>query len=260
MQSHAEKAEGRLVLQKPEGFLRLGQENDISLAMHDHSAQSAHIKISYYDSHGFLESPDVDLILPVLTRADGSAYVKIVPEKIGKLEISASVDFEDGKYDTEFIDAEVILPDRKPDRLFIIPSGGDVSDKQGTIYLGLSGSGNHIRLYAKAIYKNEDKPVSIPVKDVVFSLIVPPNTNSDLVPVVIDKATGTVTANQVGHALIQAKFQDLSCMICVDVLGNPSSGSDRTNCQELVPPDARMPAAERKGATPPPAVRPTHIR
>jgi hypothetical protein len=44
-----------------------------------------------------------------------------------------------------------------------------------------------------------------------------------------------ITALHIGHALVQATFEGVSTLVCLNVQENASDGSDRTVCPELVP-------------------------
>jgi hypothetical protein len=244
---------GQLQIQTPKTPLKLGKESEVPLMLHERNARLIHIKLSYYDGKGFLEPPDADLVCPILTHADGSTYVEVTPEKSGKVQISITVDFVDGTYDTQFMDTEVTLPNEKPTR-FVVVSSGSMASR--TIYLDLSTDRNHIRLFPKAYYANETRPVPIPLKNVTFRIILPVSAQGDSAPIALDTTTGMVTAHHIGHALIETKFGDLSSLTCIGVLEDRDDGSDKTDCLELVPAGMGGSETTPKNSSALPVIRP----
>jgi hypothetical protein len=130
--------------------------------------------------------------------------------------------------------------------------GGGQTQSSGTIYLDLSEMSSHSGLGPMAIYHGAAQPAPIPPKYLHFKLI---TANGGDPPISIDETSGRITALKIGHALVQTTFEGLSDLTCVDVMENASDGSDRTNCQELVPAGMAAPLRGYEGKNPPSKVR-----
>lgn len=223
---------GRLQIPALTQTLKLEEANKIPILVNGYKVHSAFAKWSYYTIDGHLMPPDGGNDVTVMYHSDGSAYVSIVPEKLGKLQIAMTVYFEDGGADVARVDAEVVYPDQKPEKFLVATMVTGHTRNSGTIYLDLSESSKHEGLEPIAFYKDAGHPVPIPPTDVSFKLITA--TESDP-PISIDESTGIITALHTGHALIQTTFEGFTVLTCVDIMNNASDGSDRTVCPELVP-------------------------
>jgi hypothetical protein len=223
---------GRLQIPPLTQPLKLEEENEIPILLHGYKVHSADASWSYYYTNSQLAPEDDAKELTVMYHEDGSAYVKIVPEKLGKLQIAMAVYFEDGGGDVARVDGEVVYPDRKPEKAYVTTEQRGDFQISGTIYLDLSERSKMERLLPRALYKGAAHPVPIPLADVGFKLT---TTKESDPPISIDNSTGIITALHIGHALIQTTFQGFSVLTCVDVMKNASDGSDRTVCPELVP-------------------------
>lgn len=225
--------EGRLQIPPLVHPLKLEQANEIPILLHGYKVFGADLSWSYYaygysiPSEGF-GSKDIT----VQFHDDGSAYVNFIPERLGKVQLSISACFEDGGMDDAEIDAEVVYPDRKPEKLYIISRQSDDDRPFGTIDLDLSKAFRTERIFPKARYYGASHLVPIPVKDVSFKLITAPDSDP---PISLDEKTGQITALHVGHALIQTTFQDLTVLTCVAVWENANFTGEGTVCAELVP-------------------------
>jgi hypothetical protein len=163
--------------------------------------------------------------------ADGGAYIQVVPEKIGKLQLTVVACFADGVPSIARTDAEVVLPERVPEKFLVARGGTGHTRTAGTIEMDLTEMFNKVALDPLAVYKGADHPVPIPGKYVTFKVI---SAAEDEPPISIDN-TGRISALHIGHALIQTTFQGLSTLTCVDVISNARFGGSRTVCRELVP-------------------------
>jgi hypothetical protein len=209
--------------------LKVGEENEIPIQLHGYKVHYAYVSWGYYQDGGTSWVRDGGNAATILRHEDGSTYVQIVPDKIGKLRLQVGAWFEGGGDEDGWIDAEVVFPDRKPEKFYI----GDDLKASGTINLGLSNmSSSKATLDAKALYKDAVHPTPIPLKYLSFRLITA--TESDP-PISLDESTGLITALHIGHALIMTTFQGMSTLTCVDVMKYDNDGSDPTVCKELVP-------------------------
>lgn len=115
--------EGRLAIIPLKQPLKLEEANEIRISVHGYNVHSANVSWSYYTVNGDLWSPDARMNVTVMYHADGSPYVRIVPEKLGKLRLALSACFDDGGSAVDSVDAEVVLPERKPEKLLVAKSG-----------------------------------------------------------------------------------------------------------------------------------------
>lgn len=239
---------GRLQILPLTRLLRLEDENEIPILVHGYKVYSAFAKWRYYNVGGALETPDDGHEVTVFYHGDGSAFVKIVPENLGKLQLTMTACFEDGDFEAAWGDAEVVYPDRKPEKFLVARGGTGHTWTSGTIYMDLSESTRHKSLDPIALYKDAIHPVPVPAKDVSFKLITA--TEGDP-PISIDKSTGDITALHIGHALIQTTFEGFSVLTCVAVLENAGFSGGGTVCSELVPTGMTAPLSGFENSDPP---------
>lgn len=239
----------RLELSRRTIALKLGEPNDVPVQLHGYAVHSAFASFEYMDSAGnpLIDGPEAEVTMR--DRPDDSAYVEVVPERVGKAELQLEVLFADGGVQSVTVAADITLPDEKPEK-FLVNRGGDDSGTTGTVYLDLSVGSNHINLNPKAVYSESAGPVPVPEEKVQFNII---SANAADPPIRMDPSTGRITALHLGHALVQSTFEDFVDLTCVDVLEDASGGEDRTNCAELVPHGITAPPSgiEIEGKKPP---------
>jgi hypothetical protein len=229
---------GRLQILPLTQPLKVGEANDVPIQLHGFKVHSVYATWGYYKGESGSWVTDDGKEVTVLHHPDGSTYVQIEPMKIGRLRLQLGVWFEDGGDEDESIDAEVVFPDRKPEKIFTCrPESGDLK-VSGTIYMDMTGMENKRGLCTMALYKDTVYPTPIPLKYLSFRLITDSENDP---PISFDESTGIITALHIGHALIQTTFQDMSTLTCVDVLKVVTDGSDRTVCRELVPEGMAVP-------------------
>ncbi len=231
--------DGRVSILALSDPLRLAESNEIPLRLNGYAVHSAEASLSYFGkqrSPGPIESSSV---VAVMHHADGSAYITITPEELGKVEVIVVIDFEDGAFESERMDYSVVLPNRKPQAFYVRESGLSEPTALFTIYLNLSEQDRRSEIEPIARYEGMERPIRLPVDAAAYKLIYVGNE----VPVEFDESTGEITAQNVGHVLIESSFEGLTYLTCVAVQKTQDDGSDRTNCSELVP----------SGMTPPPS-------
>ncbi len=226
-------AKGRLSIPTLANPLKLEEPSEIPIELHGYAVHSAHVSVSYNDGYGSRYPGFADWEAPILYHRDGSAYITIIPENLGKLHLRIGVDFGDGYFDAAKLDiAEVVLPDGKPENFYV-----DVHS-HGTRYLDLTGRTKGVMMEPMAVYKGAAHPVPIPPQYLQFKVIAEDQRNP---PISVDQSTGKITALNYGHALVQTTFGDLSTLNCVSVQEDVSSGANRLDCSELVPPGMALP-------------------
>jgi len=224
--------QGRLVIAPLKQPLKLEEANEIPISVHGFEVYSANVSWSYYAANRDLWPTDADMDVTVMYHTDGSAYITIIPEKLGKIRLALSACFADGGAAVDWADAEVILPERKPEKLYVLTPQCFSVGRCGTLYMGLAKGSKRAGLLPTIVYQGALHPAPIPAELVTFQVI---SATEDDPPISIDKSTGKVTPLRVGHALVQTSFEGLSTLTCVEVMVDSSDGSDRTVCRELVP-------------------------
>jgi hypothetical protein len=242
----------RVQITSPLPPLKLEEENEIPILLNrNHQIHAAILGLSYEDPTYFQYTGLSDTNVSVKYHTDGSAYVEVIPECLGRVRITLQLDFEDGYMGVAAAEnAEVVLPDRNPESLIIDDPG-----LEGTTYLDLTGKSAGVQLWPKAVYQGALHAVRIPPKYVSYKVIAEDEGNP---PVAVD-ATGMVRAHNYGHALVDAEFEGISVLKCINVQVEASLGTDRTNCSELIPPgmdppkdgDDDLPSQLEKSATTP---------
>ena len=243
--------DGRLDIPSRTVPLKLAEENELVVLLHGYKVHTAIARFSYFDLAGNPLGTGGESEVTLKYRSDGTAYVSIVPERIGKAKLHIDVWFEDGVAQTAVTDTEVVFPDHRPEK-FLVVRGGGFSQTQGTVYMDLSELSNHSGLGPMAVYPGNEHPVPIPAQAVRFKLIA---ANENDPPITLDDTSGRITALHIGHALVESTFEGFSDLTCVDVMENSSDGGNRTNCSELVPPGRTVPSSGIEGKKPPSKVK-----
>ncbi|HUN83915.1 MAG TPA: hypothetical protein VMU48_06025 [Terracidiphilus sp.] len=243
---------GRLELPRPIAPFKLGVTNEVLVQLHGYAVHAAFAQFDYLDLAGNLLTNGRETEVTVRRHPDGSTYVEVVPERVGKAEMQLEVLFADGGAQSATIEAEVTLPDKKPERFLVERGGGNRT--VGTIYMDLSRGSNQINLGPTAVFSEQAGPVPIPAEDVQFKVI---SANAADPPIRMDPTTGRITALHIGHAIVQTTFKDLSDLTCVAVMEDGGYGGERTNCADLVPPGMAAPPTgmEIDGKKPPSKIR-----
>src|SRR5262245_52556169 len=72
-----------------------------------------------------------------------------------KAKLHLEIRFEDGGVQSATIDAEVALPNQRPEK-FMVARGGGNKRTTGTIYMDLSALSNHVELGPMAVYAGHE--------------------------------------------------------------------------------------------------------
>lgn len=226
-------AKGRLGIPTMAQPLKLEEPNEVPIDLHGYAARSAHVGVSYNDGYASRYPGFAHREATIMFHRDGSPYVIIVPENLGKLHLQIGVDFDDGFADVAKLDtAEVVLPDRKPEKFYVNVGS------HGTLYLDLTGKSRGVVIDPLAVYTGAVHPVPIPSEYLQFKVITENESNP---PISVDKSTGTIMAINYGHALVETTFGDLTTLNCISVQEDASSGANSLDCSELVPPGMTLP-------------------
>lgn len=228
---------GRVVATAPSNPLILEQANRIPLTLSKDKIHDVEVRL-YYDRpdgiylrppHSFLQDQNI------LSDADGNAYINITPTRLGRMHADITVSFADGLVDLTHFDADVVLPERQPEKLVVAIMSGDEEPNEvfPMISLVLPNQLDRIgALYPWVYYSGDPDPVPIPAEDVQFRLIYGTDNGPSIS---FDKATGQFKAVHLGHTMVVTTFQGLTAMTCVEVK-RPTDPYDLTLCRELVPP------------------------
>lgn len=213
--------------------LKLAEPNPISLQSDGQKITSATADWGYY-VRGTLMHPlgeDAD-ILPVSYDSTGAASVNVIPRRLGKVQLMLFVYFADGEFERKTIDLQVGQSAGPPEKL-VINAGGGGADTP-VLYLDLSDGQKTINVYPAAIYKDVKYPIPLSAPDVSYKLI---NSTG---AAKIDPSTGIITGWNVGQALLETSFGEVSTLTCIDITNGVPRGP-RSRCEELLPPGRKLP-------------------
>ena len=226
-------AKGRLSIPALVNPLKLEEPNEVPIELRGYKVHSAYVSVSYNDGYASRYPGFASYYATILYHPDGSAFLRFIPENLGKLHLQINVDFDDGYFDVAKLDtAEVVLPDRKPEKFYVNVGS------HGTLYLDLTGRIKWAVMDPLAVYTGAVHPVPIPTEYLRFKIITENESNP---PISVDRSTGTIMAINYGHALVQTTFEGISTLNCVSVQEDASSGANRLDCSELVPPGMTLP-------------------
>jgi hypothetical protein len=218
--------------------LILAQENEILLSIHAPGLTSVWSFQEHYDRQNrdfHSEVRGSEIQLPIKYHADGSAYVTIIPMRLGKMDLSLDGRFPDGSIFGKRIMLDIDPPKREPQELIV----GQPTFDGGKISLFLHRQPGRKWLAVSAIYDNLANEITIDPSYASFKV----RTKHKTSPVSVDESTGQLIPLHVGHALIETSFGGKSSLTCVTVeelfdLNSPNY--DHSYCEELLLPGERF--------------------
>ena len=238
-------APGRLDVHPPSRPLKLAEENEVSLQSHQPGLNSVEIQQVQYSpgDTGPHKTPHFPkggwATLPVLHRADGSAYVNVVPRALGQVVLEIKARFPDGgETHTEAL-ISVDPPDRSPEKFIVGEDRGDL-----VIPLYLKPYPTVSVPHIQAIYGSEGDAYQINPAFVSFKI----RTANDAHIVELNKTTGLIRPVRPGQALLKTTFQGWSNLTCIVVEDkfNPSP-VPRPPCESLLLPGEKLATPTRSG-------------
>jgi hypothetical protein len=165
----------------------------------------------------------------VLEAPDGSAFVNLVPQRMGKAKFRIDVLFADGGVASRSFEIAV-KPPAKPPVQFINSIDGthtDIFMAATTLHLLLTAPHNVRKLFPVAQMEENQPLILLGANDVKLEVKQPDE------PVIrLDPADGEVTGLRLGHALIKMSFAGAVSKTCVVVMDDMTKG-DPSNCEEL---------------------------
>lgn len=217
-------ANDRVEIETPAKDLVLTEENEISLAIHSPGL----LKVFTYQKDETAE-PVIGGAAepPVLHHQDGSAYISVVPMRVGEVTLSISGKFSDGGYFNKEVSVNVRPPERDPSKFA-------VSDSP-VIHMHLAGHDRNM-LYVDAWYDGFNSPFWIKAPFVRYTM----RTNSNVPVINLDETTGVITPLNVGEVLVTTRFGDKEYLNCVIVTQNISSYYDPAACKKLLRPGEQL--------------------
>ena len=217
--------DGRLSIKTPSNPLHLGEENALTISLK--GPPPAHLITMQREATADGMSPWIqggDREVSVQHRPNGSAYVNVVPQRLGKIEFQLMVDFADGGIEQESVTVPVIATG-PPQKLEISWS----SMFHSTITMDLSQRERKEIIFMTADYPGLKQPLEIPFKDAHFNVRMAKGEP----PIRFDSATGEVDALRLGETLIEATYRGSTAEICVVVSEDSEWGAYRSNCDAL---------------------------
>jgi hypothetical protein len=232
--------------------LILAHDNRIEIEAGNYRVVDVRAFVKHLDDEGKVTGDQL-FSEPQFERDAKGTYVKVKPGNPGKSRITLGLTFDDGGYENESVDANVVYPNNPPDKFYMIePWMAADHGLSGTIYMDLGPQHNHAAVSAVVVY-GASEPTPIPAKDVEFHVIGP---NPSSAPFSLNPENGSLKAIKFGHALVMTSFRGKSTLTCVAVTGNVEEGGARTECSELVPPGMNPPPSDVIDPSTAPSVKP----
>lgn len=215
---------GRISVHVPKQALHIGEKNAFNIELKGPPLRGLIVSQSQPDARGqFIAMRDEEgQELAVEHRADGGAFVNVVPMGLGTIRFSFIAAFTDDAMDIINVTAQVVAarPARQLELQQSLPRGPDRS----TLWMSV---GRHQVLWLRADFDGVRWPLEVAAKDVQFKLR---QTGSD--PVIrFDPSTGAIDTLRLGDALIDSTYEGAKQTICVMV--RESNGSPPGDCAEL---------------------------
>jgi hypothetical protein len=194
--------DGRLSIKTPNHPLQLGEENALTISLK--GPPPTHLFTVQREVTADRMSPWIqgsDQEVSVEHRPDGSAYVKVVPQRPGTIEFRLNVSFADGGWENDTVTAQVIAA--KPPQKLQIEAG---TMFHSTLTLDLSKRWGEHKIWITADYPGLKQPLAIPFKDAHFNV----RTAKGDPPIRFNTGTGEIDALRLGQALIETTYHGLT--------------------------------------------------
>jgi hypothetical protein len=219
--------------------LKVAEKAEISLILHDKGLTSVKATQNRYldpehkirDVYGIRGG---DQTLPVLYRPDGSAYIELIPLRMGEIELTVFGSFPDRAFDRNRAFLQVVPSERRPEALIVGQAGMPDSD---TDILRLNLDDSHpwaqgpkqmAYLYPAAYYLDLHVPIELD-RPYVRSTVKQPEDD----PVIeFDQASGGMKPLRRGAALVENFYGGLVKRTCVLVRVERDINDDR-DCEPL---------------------------
>jgi hypothetical protein len=234
-------ANGRVEITGLPDVVKLGEANEIDLRIQGEGLTKVESSQTLYD-HEVTISNGSDILvpirssfleLPILYHSDGSAYINLVPLRLGRVRLDLTGRFQDGGLIRKSVMLRVGLPSSAPKGLVV----GGISDpgKNASIVTAyLSPEGLKASLAVSAIYGSVSENLPIDAKFVKFKVRTVGNE-----PVIeLDESTGYFKPVQVGEALVEITFGGWTNLTCVQVKDryDPGLTGPPQSCKSLLRP------------------------
>ncbi|MGA1984398.1 MAG: hypothetical protein ABSG84_18260 [Acidobacteriaceae bacterium] len=216
---------GRLSIETPGSAFHLGEENALTISLK--GPPPAHVITTQREASADGMSPWIqggDGEVSVLHRVDGSAYVNVVPQRLGKIEFQLMVVFADGGWEQESVTVPVIAVG-PPKKLQL----GWGSMFHSAITMDLSQKSREEGIVITADYPGLKQPLEIPFKDARLNVRMAKGEP----PIRFDPATGKIDALRLGEALVEATYRGSTAEICIVVSEDSEWGAYRSNCDAV---------------------------
>lgn len=234
-------AKGRIEIDRPSEPLKLGQKNEIPLRIRVPGITQLNSEQTGYhhqdaDQDGPLVTERIDesiAELPILYHPDGSAYVELVPLRLGQVELDLRGRYPDGGLVKQSVMLDVELPSTPPQGIVVGRLG--VVGKNHTIHeVLLNPTGGRGTLHVGAKYDDVHGYLPIDPQFVSFEV-----RNGENAPAIdFDKTTGSFGTLHVGDALVVSTFGGWTNYTCVVVMDKfDPQGRNRPPCASLLSPD-----------------------
>ena len=229
---------GRLKIEMPGEPLRLGEEAALPISSSGPPPSRVLVELNQAGPNG-AAVPCGGGATPVEHRADGSTYVTITPQCIGKVEVRILASFTDGGLEWTHATAEVIAA--KPPTALKVAAR---SMFNSVVRMDLSEESRQANLWLTASYPGVQNPLPIPAKEAQFKVTM---TKGEP-PIRFDPETGRIDALRIGQALIETSYGGLTQTTCVRVI-EFAQGYSRDRCDAMQNGgDGVLPIADRADA------------
>jgi len=235
-------APDRIEVIPPSTPLKLAEENELSLRIKSPGAvmmateqaqyapQDAVTRLIPSIPHGSYAD------LPIQYRDDGTAFIKIIPRRLGTVVFSLRAHFPDGGLTKVSATLTVEPPARSPKRLIVGHDGTPTSTPTHYSYLYPDTDKGGLSIFAD--YDNLKEEVTIDPSFVRFKV----RTANGASIIKINKSTGRITPLQLGEALVETRFgglKNLTCVVVEEELDRNRTGPPQT-CKSLLLPGERL--------------------
>ena len=225
--------DNRIAVDVPVQPLRLAEENEITVHIRDGELEKLWTMQAQYRDAAHTVADAVgagEQETPVLRRADGSQFIRVVPMALGEVQLGLIAQFRGGALDQSAVTLKVGPSSKPPAWIAIAPAGLPRTD---TDYLRVNTddpyttrNGGRERIFFEAYYYGLKESITLDPSFMRFRVIQPSP------PVINLDSNGSIKPLRRGDALLELSYGGAVRRTCV-LIRRQRDGFDRGTCKQL---------------------------
>lgn len=229
----------RIAVQAPQTKLKLAEAVEIPITLNEPGLTKVHT-VQCVPSTETRECSarlsDTVQIVPVLTRPDGTRFIRVVPMQLGHVGLIVTGQYHNQVFSEARVQIDVEPSSKKPQQL-LVGRGGGGTGNVGTLSLNMERNAKLDVEYIdpQAVYANLLTPIDVRGHATMTVKATPGD------PVLrVDSANGMVLPLRPGHALLRTTFAGATNLTCVIVTERALDHVRNERCADLLEPNETL--------------------